>query len=215
MASKKGPGGPARGHIFDLHVHSTGSADSTLSLGLAISRARELGLCGIAITDHDRLTVVEPALPGLVAVPGAEITTQWGDLLALGISELPDNSLGVPEIVESIHSQGGVAVIPHPFTDLPNSMNDRTLEIIGIVDGLETASPRKAADNLRARKLARLHDKAQVGGSDAHALDEMGRSLTICDSPDVAGLLAAIRAGKTQAVGNGRMGIGSRASGLG
>jgi predicted metal-dependent phosphoesterase TrpH len=201
MAYDGGLAGAVRGRRFDLHVHTNGSSDSNIPCGMAIRRARELGLWGISITDHDRLTIVEQQQPDIVLVPGAEITTQWGDLLALGISKLPDNSLPVPRIIDNIHAQGGVAVVPHPFTDAPNSMNERVLDIIDIIDGLETASPRKAADNLRARRLARQHHKAEIGGSDAHAIEEMGRSLTLCDSPDVGGLLAAIRAGRTKAVG--------------
>jgi hypothetical protein len=210
MIFERGVGAIGREHLFDLHVHTTASADSTLPYGMAILRARELGLRGIAITDHDRLTVVESGQPDLVLIFGAELSTEWGDLLALGISRLPDNTLPVPRIIDDIHAQGGVAVIPHPFTGLPNSMNERVPDIIDIIDGLETASPRKAADNQRARRLARQHRKAEIGGSDAHALEEMGRSLTACDSPDMGGLLSAIRAGKTKAVGNERKGLGYR-----
>jgi len=202
MATHDGAAVVGRGYLFDLHVHTSASADSTLPCGMAILRARELGLRGMAITDHDRLTVVESAPPDLVLIPGAELSTEWGDLLALGISRLPDNVLPVPRIIDDIHAQGGVAVIPHPFTGLPNSMNDMVEAIIDIVDGLETASPRKAADNQRARRLARQHRKSEIGGSDAHALEEMGRSLTACDSPDVEGLLDAIRNARTRAGNN-------------
>jgi predicted metal-dependent phosphoesterase TrpH len=199
-----------RAYRFDLHVHSTASADSTLPSGMALLRARELGLRGIAFTDHDRLTMMESAQPELVLIPGAELSTEWGDLLALGITELPDCDLGVPRIIDSIHAQGGVAVIPHPFTGLPNSMNERTAEIIDIVDGLEVTSPRRTADNSRARRLARQNRKAELGGSDAHVLDEMGRAWTICDCPDAEGLLDAIRKGRTRAMGNERKGLGFR-----
>jgi len=200
MATERGAGARGRKHLFDLHVHTTASADSTIPWGMAIGRARELGLRGIAITDHDRLTVEESADADLVLIPGAELSTEWGDLLALGISEIPDNALPVPRIIDNIHAQGGIAVIPHPFTGLPNSMNERVSEIIDIVDGIETASPRKSADNLRARRLARQHRKAEIGGSDAHALEEMGRSLTACDGPDAEGLMDAIRNARTKTV---------------
>jgi len=201
MTSEGVVGAMGQGYLFDMHVHTTASADSTLPSRMALLRARELGLRGIAVTDHDCLTVMECAQPDLVLIPGAELSTEWGDLLALGISKLPDNALAVPRIIDDIHAQGGVAVIPHPFTGLPNSMNDRVEEIIDMVDGLETASPRKTADNRRARRLARSHRKSEIGGSDAHALEEMGRSLTACASPDAEGLLDAIRSGKTRAAG--------------
>ena len=199
LASSTGVPGMDRAYLFDLHVHTTRSTDSSLRPGAAVSRARELGLRGMAITDHDRITVLETAHPELALVPGAELSTDWGDLLALGISELPERDLSVPKIVECIHAQGGVAVVPHPFTGAPNAMNDRVLDIIDIIDGLEVTSPRKSANNRRARKVAQDHRKALVGGSDAHAPEEMGRGWTVCDLPDVEGLLEAIRTGRTRA----------------
>ena len=61
-----------------------------------------------------------------------------------------------------------------------------------------------------SRGLAMQFALPGIGGSDAHSLEELGRSLTVCDSTDMEGLLAAIRAGKTKAVGNERKGLGSR-----
>lgn len=188
-----------RPYLFDLHVHSSRSSDSDLAPGAAISRARELGLRGIAITDHDRLTMIRPAPADLILVPGAELSTEWGDLLALGISELPDADLSVPEMIGSIHSQGGVAVVPHPFSDAPYAMNERLFDVLDLVDGLEVTSPKRSVDNRRARKVAAQNRKARVGGSDAHSLADMGRGWTACDSPDVDGLLEAIRNAETQA----------------
>jgi len=67
-ALKSHTGVPAkdRARLFDMHVHTTGSADSSIPPWMAVSRARELGLRGLAITDHDRLTVLEPAPLDLV-----------------------------------------------------------------------------------------------------------------------------------------------------
>jgi predicted metal-dependent phosphoesterase TrpH len=191
--------GKSRQYLFDLHVHSNRSQDSDLAPGAAISRARELGLRGIAITDHDRLTVIRPAPADLVLVPGAELTTEWGDLLALGISELPGADLSVPEIIGSIHSQGGLAVVPHPFSEAPYAMNERLFDVLDLIDGLEVTSPKMSVDNRRARKVAGQNRKARVDGSDAHSLADMGRGWTACDSPDVAGLLDSIRNARTQA----------------
>jgi len=188
-----------RPYLFDLHVHSSRSQDSDLAPGVAISRARELGLRGMAITDHDRLTIIRPAPVDLVLVPGAELSTEWGDLLALGISELPGADLSVPEMIVSIHSQGGVAVVPHPFSDAHYAMNERLFDVLDLIDGIEVTSPKTSVDNRRARQVAAQNRKARVGGSDAHSLADMGRGWTACDSPDVAGLLDAIRNARTQA----------------
>lgn len=187
--------------LFDLHVHGTGSPDSRLSPKTAMTRARELGLRGLAFTDHDRLTVMESPFDDLVLVPGTELSTEWGDLLALGIGRLPRPGLGVPEIIDDIHRQGGVAVVPHPFSEALAAicMNEHVLDIIGILDGLEVTSPKDSVDNQKARRLAREHGKALVGGSDAHSAEGLGRGLTACSEGTAEGLLQAIREARTEA----------------
>ena len=188
-------------NLFDLHVHGDGSADSRLSSKQAMARARELGLRGLAFTDHDRLTLLESPFDDLVLVPGAELSTGWGDLLALGIGELPPANLPVPELIDDIHRQGGVAVVPHAFSgELAQiCMNDRVYDVLGVIDGLEVTSPKPSVDNAKARRLAREHGKAVTGSSDAHSADALGSGLTTCEDGSVEGLLEAIRHVKTEA----------------
>lgn len=190
-----------RGFLFDLHVHSTGSADSRLSPKAAMTRARELGLRGLTFSDHDRLTVARSPFEDLVLIPGAELSTEWGDLLAIGIGELPPPGLSVLDIIDNIHRQGGVAVVPHPFCEELRAicMNERVLDIIGIVDGLEVTSPKSSVDNPKARRLAQKHGKAVIGGSDAHSVEAMGWGFTACNEGTVEGLLRGIREARTEA----------------
>lgn len=65
----------------DLHTHSTAS-DGLLSPAGLVRLAEEVGLKGIAITDHDTVDGVEEALTegkkrGIEVVPGVEISTLW------------------------------------------------------------------------------------------------------------------------------------------
>jgi predicted metal-dependent phosphoesterase TrpH len=63
----------------DLHLHTTAS-DGQLSPAEMVRKAAELGLSVIAITDHDSVEGVEPALaaaedlPGLLVIPGVELS---------------------------------------------------------------------------------------------------------------------------------------------
>jgi len=63
----------------DLHLHTTAS-DGQLSPAEIVRKAAELGLSVIAITDHDSVEGVEPALaaaedfPGLLVIPGVELS---------------------------------------------------------------------------------------------------------------------------------------------
>ena len=68
----------------DLHVHSTAS-DGKFSPEAIISKAAELGLKVISLTDHDSIDGIIPALktvkiyPGLIFIPGVEISTDMPD----------------------------------------------------------------------------------------------------------------------------------------
>lgn len=69
---------------FDLHVHTTAS-DGRYTAAQIVARAHELGLSVIAITDHDSVDGVKPALEagakltGITVIPGVEINTDVPD----------------------------------------------------------------------------------------------------------------------------------------
>ncbi len=67
---------------IDLHVHTTAS-DGTCTPRETVCRASRLGLCGIAITDHDTVSGHAEALSagmdcGIEVVPGIEVSTRYG-----------------------------------------------------------------------------------------------------------------------------------------
>ncbi|MBC7076639.1 MAG: PHP domain-containing protein, partial [Syntrophomonadaceae bacterium] len=47
--------------LYDLHVHTTAS-DGILTPRQVMDKASEIGLIGIAITDHDTVEGLDPAL---------------------------------------------------------------------------------------------------------------------------------------------------------
>ena len=66
--------------MFDLHVHTTAS-DGTRTPEQVVAEAAALGLSGLAVTDHDTVDGVGPALAagkawGVAVVPGIEINTE-------------------------------------------------------------------------------------------------------------------------------------------
>ncbi|PKM77762.1 MAG: phosphatase [Firmicutes bacterium HGW-Firmicutes-15] len=71
--------------LYDLHVHTTAS-DGVETPEQVITKAAQIGLAGIAITDHDTVDGLEPALQFIQAhgknidfIPGIELNTDFGD----------------------------------------------------------------------------------------------------------------------------------------
>jgi len=67
----------------DLHVHTTAS-DGSVTPEEVVKQALHLGLEAVAITDHDTIEGIEPALnaarpAGLEVIPGVELSTVYQD----------------------------------------------------------------------------------------------------------------------------------------
>ena len=76
---------------IDLHLHSTAS-DGTAAPEAVVASAVQVGLRALALTDHDTVEGIAPALvaanaAGIEFVPGVELTTLSGHLLALWVDE--------------------------------------------------------------------------------------------------------------------------------
>ena len=105
---------------IDLHVHSEDSYDADEPVERLLERAVRAGLDGVVVTDHDsihesRRAAALAADYGLVGLPGVEVSTADGHLLALGVVERPSRGEPLAETVSRVHELGGVAVVPHPF----------------------------------------------------------------------------------------------------
>ena len=79
--------------LADIHMHTLFSYDGTATVPAVLNRASQVGLDMIAITDHDEIRgalMAEQLAPkfGIQVIPGVEITTAEGDLLALSIRKL-------------------------------------------------------------------------------------------------------------------------------
>jgi predicted metal-dependent phosphoesterase TrpH len=198
----------------DLHIHTTGSDGLGTPAAVLAEVARRGDLALIAITDHDDLA---PALRSreihaqrgcpFAFVPGMEVTTLEGHLLALFIEEQVPSFRSLPATLDRIHAQGGLAIIPHPLSPLTRSIGRHGIERIlarradGLwFDGIELANP-SPAGRLTAAKAQRLNRErfhlAEVGGSDAHYLQTLGTAFTRFPGSTAADLRAAIAAGET------------------
>ncbi len=143
-------------------------------------------------------------------VPGIEVTTRGGHLLALWVEEPVPSFRSLGDTVEEIHRQGGLAVIPHPFSALTRSVGRRGLERLvdageaaRIPDGIEVENPTSAGWDTggRARRLNKERwGLATVGGSDAHFLEAVGASYTLFPGNTAEELRTAILDRRTVAM---------------
>ena len=200
--------------LADLHLHTIYSYDGTASLPAVLSRAKQLGLDVIAITDHDEIAGALKAMElaphyGVEVIPGIEITTADGDLLAFFITEKVDASLSLIETVLRVRELGGVCVAPHPMAGGMGmkSLSARSIlkalrnpQVAATLIGIETYNGTSIdrMSNHYAFILACQLDITQTGSSDAHVLDTIGFGATEFEGNSAADLLISLKNGTTK-----------------
>ena len=191
----------------DLHIHTRFSKDGESSVGEVIRRAELAGLDAIAITDHD---TVEGALAALeiptrlVIIPGIEISTRQGHLIALGITEKIPSGMDVMDTILMARRKGALLILPHPYHIWRHGVGRKLRSALSAVDAIEVFNSRYivGSANIKAAKMARRIGKPCVGGSDAHNARYIGFGRTLVDAePNVESILQAIREGKTTPAG--------------
>jgi predicted metal-dependent phosphoesterase TrpH len=199
--------------LADLHMHTIFSYDGTATVPAVLKRAQQIGLDVIAITDHDEIRgalLAEQLAPefGLQVIPGVEITTAEGDLLALSIRKLVPAGLPLIETIKRVGEQGGFCIAPHPMAgglgmkslsaySIRRAQLDYEAERILI--GIETynATTLDREGNHAARVWAERFGISQTGSSDAHVLEAIGLGATIFPGQTIPDLVAALWMGTT------------------
>ncbi len=197
--------------LADLHMHTIYSYDGTATVPAVLRRAKEIGLDVIAITDHDEINGALEAVKlashyGVEVIPGIEITTAEGDLLALFITEKVEAGLSLVETVLKVRELGGVCIAPHPMTGGMGMKSLSALSILkalcnrdvkGTLIGIETynGTTIDRTNNYYSdtRFFANGLNMAQTGNSDAHVLDTIGFGATEFEGNTAADLLKALK----------------------
>lgn len=199
----------------DLHLH-TALSDGMAGVGELLDYVQQqTDLDLIAVTDHDQLEA------GLLArelharrgdyrfevVPGMEVTTIEGHLLALAIERPAPSFRTLAATLDAVHAQGGLCLIPHPMSWLTRSIGRHGIERVlsrrrqGLwFDGIELTnqSPAGRVVAARVRQLnARRFHLPAAGGSDAHYLAVTGTSYTAFPGRTLADLRRALQTGRT------------------
>ena len=197
--------------LADLHIHTIYSYDGTASVPAVLKHARQTGLDVISVTDHDEIAGSLKALElapayGVEVIPGTEVTTSEGDLLALNVTEKIPHARPLVETILKVGELGGFCIAPHPmaggFGMKSLSANSilkalRDPDVARILIAIETynATALDRMSNHYARILANRLDIAQVGSSDAHVIDAIGLGATEFDGHTAQDLISALRNG--------------------
>ncbi len=199
----------------DLHIHT--------SLGDGLASVQQIfdfvenytDLDVIAITDHDdargaiqALELIEQRHYRFKVIPGNEITTRQGHLLALFVTEEFPMLRSLAWSMQAVYEAGGIVIAPHPLSWLTTSIREKQLlaahEGRYPFHGIETFNP-SYAGQVSHKRVKELNETIlklpEFGGSDAHALSMIGKGYTFFPGSTIEDLMQAMKDKTTQAGG--------------
>jgi predicted metal-dependent phosphoesterase TrpH len=203
--------------LIDLHAHTwPRSHDSVLNPDDLVVRAKQAGLDAICFTEHDTVwdsKSIEDlrAKHNFLVLAGVEISTDDGHILAFGIDRYVFGMHRSRELASYAERSEGVLVAAHPYRrQMPwFSRNDEEYQqaldkasrnpAYHFVAGLEELNGRGSEkENEFSRRLARMMDLPGTGGTDSHAISDIGKVATRFENEihDERELIAELVAGR-------------------
>jgi len=174
-------------------MHTTASDGWPTPHELVDHAARRARLDLIAVTDHDtiggalRAREYAAKRARFQVIVGEEVSSRDGHIVALFIERRVRPGMSAAATVHAIHDQGGLAIAAHPFwrtqrrTRTPGQVHgvgwlaaDLDFDAIEV----ENATPGFYLFNQLAHRLNLGLGAAELGCSDAHILDAVGRAFT-------------------------------------
>jgi hypothetical protein len=200
--------------LADLHIHTIYSFDGTASVRAVLKRAYQSELDVIAITDHDEIIGSLKALElapvyGIEVIPGTEVTTAEGDLLALNVTQKIPRDMPLIETILKVGELGGFCIAPHPMA---GGFGMKSLSAYSILKALRhpdvpriliaieayNATIIDKISNRYAHILADRLNIAQVANSDAHVVEAIGLGATEFDGHTALDLISALQNGNVR-----------------
>ena len=174
---------------LDLHVHSKYSEDGIGSPKEIIKSIKKKGLHGMAITDHNNIEgcikTLKLATKDFIVIPGIEISTLDGHILALNVKKKIPWKLSIEETIDRITDDGGLPIAPHLFRNM-SGIKKTKLKIlqkkIQVIEVFNSCSQPKT--NLKTAKIAKELNLGGTGGSDTHDPIYAGYGYTTIDTTD-------------------------------
>lgn len=184
----------------DLHVHTVFSFDASIKPKTLVDQLlAHPFIKAVAVTDHNtvrgyyRVWELASAYQDILIIPGVEVSTVKGDLLLLGVVEVPPQPWTVEDVIDFARSRDGLVIAAHPYRayGLGDSARNYNIDAVEVLNG--GSSPQL---NMLAEDLARTMGLPGVAGSDAHNVEELWTVYSeIQASTDLDEVLKAIKQG--------------------
>ena len=174
---------------LDLHVHSQYSDDAVGSPMEIIKSLKKKGLQGMAFTDHNTVSggikALKIAPKDFIVIPGVEISTADGHMLALNVKKNISRNLSTEETVDIIIDEGGIPIIPHLFRSMSGIKTAKLKTVLENIHAIEVFNGcSQPKTNLKTAKVAKEFNLGGTGGSDAHNPLYAGYGYTLVDTTD-------------------------------
>jgi predicted metal-dependent phosphoesterase TrpH len=186
-----------------LHIHTKYSFDSSINPKILVEQLYAHPSVKVAaITDHDsvegfhKVHELASTYEDTLIIPGVEITTPEGDLIVLGVTELPPTPWNVNDIIDFAKQNDAVVIVAHPYREygLGSLSKNYAVDAIEVLNGSTSSRINRLAEDLA--KQMRLPG---VAGTDAHSIDDLWTVYTeIQAGLDVDEVLKAIKKGSVR-----------------
>lgn len=194
---------------IDLHVHTKHSSDASIQPKTLVDQLyAHPYIKAIAVTDHNtvdgyrEVKTLASAYKDILIIPAVEVTTNRGDLILLGVEELPPEPWTVENVIDFARESEGLIVVAHPYRayGLGDTAKNYNIDAIEILNGASAPQVNKQAE-----QLAKIMGLPGVAGSDAHRIDELWSVYTeVQASSNIDYILKAIKKGLVRVASTGR-----------
>ncbi len=208
----------------DLHIHSNHS-DGLARIPEIMEHVQEnTDLKVIAITDHNTIegALFAKSLEEMYdfeVIVGEEISTASGHIIGLFLEHPIPAGLSVTETLGRIADQGGIAIVPHPFSNrgifgpfgrsvFAATVNELAFQALEVYNSIPYLG---WANRVAAKMFTGGQGIAATGGSDAHVLQGVGTGYTVFRGTTAEDLRRSIEALETRAeTGRGGLSVALR-----
>lgn len=183
-----------------MHIHTKYSSDASTNPKTIVDQLyAHPFIKAVAITDHNtvegyyKVRELASAYEDILIIPGVEISTAEGDLIVLGVAELPPKPWTVKNVINFARERKSLIIAAHPYRayGLGNLTKNYDIDAIEVLNGTSPPHMNKLAEN-----LAKTMNLPGVAGSDAHMAEELWTVYTeIQASSDIDEILKAIKNG--------------------